>query len=394
VAAIRRLERHGHEHDWIGPDPYEGLNATRFVGPLKRTPTGRRVLHQVVKRSPLDLRPLLGIEPTPNSSTAAWAVSAYARGGFMDGAEELRLLELALERLLALRSPQFEHSAWGYQFPTQSRVFFYDRLAPSTVATCFAGQALLDAHERTGDELSLDVARDTAAFITSHLAQTADAPGAFFGYLVGDRSPIHNSNLHACAFLARLASVTGDEELRSRAELGVRWTLARQRPDGSWPYGERANLGWVDGFHTGYVLDSLRACADAGIELGIEEAWLRGLAYWRERLFLADGTPKYYADAVYPIDSQCVAQAIQTFAVASAHDASCLDAAWKVFDWALANMRGDDGLFYFQRRRFWVNRTPHMRWAETCMLLALVHLLHAARGRSRLARLSRAEVRS
>ena len=45
LGALRRIERHGAASEWIGPDPYEGLNATRLVGPLQRTPLGRRVLH-------------------------------------------------------------------------------------------------------------------------------------------------------------------------------------------------------------------------------------------------------------------------------------------------------------------------------------------------------------
>ena len=145
---IRRVEQHGDSRHWLGPDPYEGLNATRLVRPLTRSPIGRRVLIQAVKRSPVDLRPALGIDPTPNSATAAWVVSSYARGGFLDPHEEVAKLEQAVDMLLALRSPEFSENSWGYQFPTQSRVFYYGRNAPSTVATAWAGHALLDAADR------------------------------------------------------------------------------------------------------------------------------------------------------------------------------------------------------------------------------------------------------
>ena len=40
-------------------------------------------------------------------------------------------------------------------------------------------------------------------------------------------------------------------------------------------------------------------------------------------------------------------------------------------------MRRRDGLFIFQRRRLWANRTPHMRWAQATMLLAMAHLRRA-----------------
>jgi hypothetical protein len=374
--AIRLLEDHGHRHDWIGPDPYEGLNATRFISLARRKPLGRRIVMQVVKRSPLDLRPLLGITPTRNAATVAWALSAYSSGTFLDSqVQRGRLLQTA--RLLAsMRLPGWKDACWGYPFDTETRVFFYAKTDPNTIATSFAAMALLDAFEATGEEWLLELARSAGRFLVENVPQAVDPPGARFGYLVGDRSPIHNANTHVCALLARLVG-HGEEQHRPLIRDGLTWTIERQRPNGAWPYGEREDLDWVDGFHTGYVLDAIRTCADAGVDERAEGSWRRGLAYWRENLFEHDGLPKYYDNERYPIDTQCAAQGIQTLAIASRDVPDCLEQAWRVFEWTMGNMRRSDGLFYFQRRRYWVNPTPHMRWTETCMLLALVHLLAA-----------------
>lgn len=381
---ILLLEDHGNRHGWIGPDPYEGLNATRFISLARRTPLGRRLVMQVVKRSPLDLRPILGITPTRNAATVAWAVSAYSCGLFLPPDLQRQRLGQAAALLASMRLPGWEDACWSYPFDTQSRVFFYAKTDPNTIATSFAGMALIDAFEAIGDERLLELARSSGRFLAANVPQTEDPPGARFGYLVGDASPIHNANTHVCALLARLAAHGSTEHLETIRE-GLTWTLERQRPDGSWPYGEREDLDWVDGFHTGYVLDALRACADAGVDDRAEPAWRKGLEYWRANLFGDDGMPKYYDDEPYPIDTQCAAQGIQTLALASEHEPSCLEQAWQVFEWTMANMRRDDGLFYFQRRRHWVNPIPHMRWTETCMFLALVHLL-AAEDRAQLGR--------
>lgn len=370
------LEDHGNRQAWIGSDPYEGLNATRFVSIPRRSALGRRIVIQAVKRSPLDLRPLLGISPTRNAATVAWAVSAYARGSFLPSEIQRDRLELATKLLISMRLPNWEEACWSYPFDLQTRVLSYTKHDPNTIATSFAGMALIDSFEATGDPRALEMARSTARFLVENVPQAKDPPGARFGYLVGDRSPIHNANTHVCALLARLVTHGSDEHVEAIRE-GLTWTIERQRPNGSWPYGEREDLEWVDGFHTGYVLDSLRACADAGVDERAEPAWRRGLEYWRANLFGPDGTPKYYDNETYPIDNQCAAQGIQTLALASAHDPSCLEQAWQVFDWTLANMRREDGLFYFQRRRHWINKIPHIRWSETCMLLALAHLLEA-----------------
>jgi hypothetical protein len=377
-ALARQLSHWAADRAWRGTDPYEGLNASRpIVAPLKRTPLGRRLLIQAVKRSPLDLRPVLGIQPEPNAASVAWVVSAYARNGFLFHDDAQELLTDALRCLDGLRLGGGEEPCWGYPFDVQTRVFFYSRRQPNTIATAFAGHALLDAHASLGDPRLLEKARGAGRFFLRRVPQTDAGEGAYFGYLPEDRSPIHNSNLLAAALLARLAALgPSDEDFGAAAAAAVRYSTARQRADGSWPYGERPNLAWVDNFHTGYVLDALRACADAGVaEAEAEAAWGRGVEYYRRALFLPDGTPRYYSTRVFPVDAQSVAQGIQTLSIAARHDRSYADQAWRVFGFALRRMLGDDGLPIFQRRRIWSNRAPHFRWVVAPMLLALTHLL-------------------
>lgn len=293
VELARSLERWGAERAWRGTDPYEGLNAhRRMVAPLKATPMGRRLLIQAVKHSPADLRPLLGIAPSVSAASIAWVVSAYARCGFLDAEEARGKLTVALGLLDQLRSGYFAEPCWGYHFDFQSRVVHYRRDEPNTIATAFAGCALLDAHERLGDSSLLDGAVQVAEFLMRRVGQTQTDEGAYFGYHPGDSSPIHNSNLLACAVLARASAATEDEKMAQAAAAGLHYSIAHQRPDGSWPYGELANLGWVDNFHTGYVLDALRTCIDSGIGgTDAENAWHRGVSFYQRTLFLSDGTP-------------------------------------------------------------------------------------------------------
>jgi hypothetical protein len=379
LEAIRSLDAWGVARDWMGSDPYDGLNTRRLLTPLKRHRRGRQALVQLVKRSPVNLRPLLGIDPGPNAAALAWVASAYAAADFMEPEEQERRLRRTIARIIGLRSPGLDEPCWGYHYDMQSRVFFYPKTDPNAIATTFVGMALLDARERLGDDSLLEMVHAVGRFLVAEVPQTEDPPGAFFGYLIGDRSPIHNSNLHVCAFLARAAGLLDEPGWLELAGRGAQWSLARQRRNGSWPYGERSNLAWVDGFHTGYVLDALRWCADMGVEGDCDGAWRRGLAYWREHLFLSDGTPRYYDDRTYPIDAQCVAQGLATFSVAAAHDPSCLVAAERVFVFAQRRMRRPDGSYQFQLRRRWANSVPHVRGANADILLGLGRLLAAQR---------------
>jgi hypothetical protein len=380
LAVVRKLEDWGRVRDWRGSDPYDGLTARRLPAPLARNGMARRLVQQLVKRCPMDLRPALGIPADENAAALAWVVSSYALGGFRDDALERTRLSELLARLEHLRAPDFPEPSWGYHWPFASRVFHKPAHAPNTIATTYAGIALLDAWERTGDPGLLETALQAGWFFVRHVPQTAGPGGAYFGYWPGDRTPVHNANLHVCGLLARLYAASGEAEFLTRARRGVGFALAHQRTDGAWRYGEWPNLGWVDNFHTGYVLDSLRMCLDAGIEPdAVGPALDRCMEHYRRELFLEDGTPKYFDDGVYPIDSQCMAQAIQTFAIGADRDRTLLGDALRTFDWSCRWMRRADGAFMFQRRPRWVNPAAHMRGTVTSMLLACVHLLRALR---------------
>lgn len=372
---LREVEAWGASRGWEGTDPYEGLNATRLVAPLRRTALGRRVVIQAVKRSPVDLRPMLGIRRAHSSAALASVASSYARGGFLSADEELTKLDATVQALEALRCPGYDEPCWGYHFDVETRVFFYPCGAPNTIATSFAGIALLDAYERTQERRLLDLAVGAGDFFLRHVPQTPAREGAFFGYLVGDRAPIHNASLLVAALLARLLQHVERDDFRKAARAAVSYAVAHQRRDGSWPYGERPDLQWVDNFHTGYVLECLMTCRETGLEPSLDRVIARGLRFYEGELFLPDGTPRFFASATYPIDIQCAAQGIQTFSRTSALEAGFGEAAWRAFRFAHRRMRRRDGAFVFQRRRLWTNRTPHMRWCVAPMMLALTHLL-------------------
>jgi hypothetical protein len=377
INSLAELEAWGSARDWSGSDPYDGLNAKRLVSPVVRTRRGRQAVTQLVKHSPLDLRPLLGIRPAHSAAALAQIVSSYARYRFLPTEEAPSKLADAIRELEALRCAGFDEPCWGYHFDVQTRVFFYPKGAPNTIATSFAGLALLDAFETTGEKRLLDLAEGAGDFFMRHIPPTQGEHGAYFGYLVDDQTPIHNANMLVCALLARLAKHLGRKDFREAARAGTAYTVAHQRPDGSWPYGERERLGWVDGLHTGYVLESLAVCAESGV--GEDTATIgRGLDYYRERLFLEDGAPKYYESSTYPIDIQCAAQGIQTFARCSDLRPDLEEMAWSTFHYALRKLRRSDGAFVFQRRRIWQNRTPHVRWAAAPMLLAMTYLFWRA----------------
>src|SRR5712692_2374711 len=74
--ALSKLLRYCRSESWIGYDPYDGLNAPLADSLLFRTPISRTLLTQLVKRSPINLRPMLGINKDFNSKGVALAARA------------------------------------------------------------------------------------------------------------------------------------------------------------------------------------------------------------------------------------------------------------------------------------------------------------------------------
>jgi hypothetical protein len=374
--AARALERWGSAREWVGPDPYDALNARRLPHLTRRSPLALRVLTQAVKRSPLNVRPLLGIPDGLSAATLAHVISAYARNGFLDAEEAHTKLRRSIESLTALRCTGFRESCWGYHFDVQTRVFFYPRTSPNTIATAFAGLGLLDAYELADAGDALELAIGAGEFFLRHVPETKAERGAYFGYLPGDATPIHNANMLVAALLARLARLTHRTDFADSARAAVDYTVGRQRSDGSWPYGEREDLSWIDGFHTGYVLDCLLACFEAGVggEAG-HETWRRGLRYYVQALIESDGIARYTPASRYPIDGQCVAQALRTLSSAAPYEPDVAVLRWKVLSFALSRFARGDGAFYFQRQQWWTSRIPHVRWVQAPLLAALTELI-------------------
>ena len=85
---------------------------------------------------------------------------------------------------------------------------------------------------------------------------------------------VHNANALCAQVLVLGASVAGLPTLDD-AVSSARHTASYQRSDGAWPYAERANGRWVDSFHTGFVLESLHAVAQAADDDALRAAFAK-----------------------------------------------------------------------------------------------------------------------
>jgi hypothetical protein len=388
--SLRRLLGYCRAESWQGYDPYDGLNSALARALPVRNRLTRTALTQLIKRSPVNLRPVVGVKKGLNAKGVALAArailllsraarenalftdSAPTDSAFTDSdgglAKDLAYLMGALE---SLRSEGYEEACWGYNFDWQSRAFFAPRGTPNVVCTAFAAHAHLDLYEATGDRRALETAKSSCRFLLERLNRTEGAEGYCFSYTPLDRSRVHNVNMLAAELLARVFGVERDERLRRASHSAAAYTLARQRDDGSWPYGEAGSQSWIDSFHTGFILVSLKnIIAHLGAD-SWRAALARGYDFYEGSFFLADFSPKYYHDRLYPVDVHSAAQAIITFLEMTDLMPGASRKATKALNWAIESLQDPAGFFYFQRHRFYTIKTPFIRWAQAWMLYAL-----------------------
>jgi hypothetical protein len=370
--SLRRLLDYCRAQSWQGYDPYDGLNSAlaRFL-PVKNRLT-RTAIIQLIKRSPVNLRPIIGVKKSLNAKGAALAARATLLLSKSDPTGKLkRDFDHLMSTLDALRSEGYDESCWGYNFDWQSRAFFAPRGTPNVVCTVFAAHAHLDLYEASGSARALEIAESSCRFLLERLNRTLEADGHCFSYTPLDRSRVHNVNMLAAELLARVFSINRDERLGEASAASARYTLARQRCDGSWPYGEASSQGWIDSFHTGFILVSLKNIIEHLCAHDWLEALARGYGFYEERFFLADFSPKYYHDRLYPVDVHSAAQAIITFLEMTDLMPGANEKAAKALNWAIESLQDPAGFFYFQRHRFYTIKTPFIRWGQAWMLYAL-----------------------
>lgn len=374
--SIKKLEKWIEEHDYKGYEPFDGLSSS-----LRPLTFGslflERILIQMVRRSLLNIRPLLNIKPLDSTIGRGYMARSYlvmlnitGDQGYADK------IENCLEWLIKNKSSGYEEFCWGKHFDFASRGGRYPKFEPITVWTSLIGMAFLDAYDMWGENKYLDIA-DSACKWILNLSRNKTDTGICLSYtgLGENGSTIHNHNMLAAALLARTSTYLPKDEYCETAKSAMQYSCTRQNADGSWYYGEEPMFHWIDNFHTGYNLDSLKCYIESTDDNMYTGNMQRGIDFYKSHFFEKNGRPKYYHNKTYPVDSQCIAQSIDTLANFVDYDLSILDLSLKVARWAIKNMQDEAGFFYYRQYPFIKVKTPMLHWAQATMYKALSLLL-------------------
>jgi hypothetical protein len=373
-ASIEHVENWVESHYYRGYEPFDGLSS--YVRPLTfKNMFLERLLQQLVRQAPVNLRPILGIKPQESTKGQGYMAWGYLKMFGLTGNPDYR--DKAVRCLAWLdqnKAPGFPTHSWGNHFDFVSRSGRLPKYEPIIVWTSLIGQAYLDAYDTLGEARFLDIVKSICTWILGLPKEKTDQ-GVCLSYVASRQSSIHNSNMLGAAMLARAAKYIGEKGYLDVAREAMVYSCSRQHPDGSWFYGEKNSMHWIDNFHTGYNLDSLKCYIDSSGDRSFGENLRMGFEYFKKTFIEPNGRPQYYNQRAYPIDSQCASQTIDTLANFSEYDPSSLGLAMKVANWTIDNMQDKKGYFYYRQYPLVKAKTPMLHWAQATTYKALVLLL-------------------
>jgi rhamnogalacturonyl hydrolase YesR len=376
--SIERLMKYCESEGFRGYDPYDGLNSRFFqslpIFPKSRVP--RLAWIQLFKKLPFNLRPLVGIQKGYNPKGLALFLSGYVNLAKIEGVEKyLDRINFLATKLIESKTPGYSGNCWGYNFPWESKAFYFPKGTPTVVASTFAANALIDAYELTGNQRFLGEGISTKDFVLKDLNRTTNDNGNFvFSYSPFDKTSVFNASLLGARLLSRVFTYTKDPELLNTARKAVAYCCESQNQNGSWFYSKLPWHQWIDNFHTGFNLECLvdyrRFSGDHSFDIHINN----GMRYYLNNFFDEEGRSAYYSDSLYPIDIHAPSQLFVTLNKAGIAD-QYKSLADRVVNWTIKNMQSPQGYFYYQKRRLLTNKIPYIRWSQAWIFYGLTYYL-------------------
>ncbi|HMT28655.1 MAG TPA: delta-aminolevulinic acid dehydratase, partial [Bacteroidia bacterium] len=190
-------------------DPYDALTSSVFTLPLfKNNKFIRFGIQQLVKRSPLDLRPLLFIKKGYNPVTLGLCIQGYTNlgeSGIISKEQVIQKCNFLIDELQKMKSNGYQGACWGYDFPWESRHAKIPAFEPTIVATGFITNALFLYYQYSKNQTAIDLCRSACDFILKDIKKTTNEDGSFcFSYSPFDDYQVFNASMKGVRTLSQV----------------------------------------------------------------------------------------------------------------------------------------------------------------------------------------------
>lgn len=378
VRVLLNTLQYSRERGYSGWDYGDGLSSRI----LRRLPVDNRwinlIFQEMVKRAPVNVRPLLLVEQRRNFLGAGLFAMAnltvdrlrrehdsvdVADSDIDYAGEAVELLDWLVQN----RCRGYSGFCGSDQHRSQSLTETYTYV-PSVTPTAIPARALLRAADL--DPVFSAVGRTAADFVAEDLAYREVSGGAVIKYLPNDSWDYVTPNAIALGarLLVDLYATTGDERLAERAGKLLDYVAGLQTDTGGWYYRYPSDASHVsmDNFHNGFIIEAMLRYEEVVGTTRYEDTLDSALQFYRTELFDADGAPNWDESSAHPRDVHASAQGIIVFSHAGE-----FERAKRILSWTLDNLYAGDGRFYFRTQRFYTKRFTLMRWCQAWMAYAI-----------------------
>ncbi len=212
---------------------------------------------------------------------------------------ERRYLDRAVHFLDVLentRCPGYQNHGWGYPFDWQTQGGILAQGTPLITTTPYCYEAFDAVYRIGGNPAWRAVMRSTADHALEDYVDHETRPGAAScSYTPQAGGNVVNASAYRAGLLLQAFETFGDDRYREAAERNLAFVLDSQNGDGSWPYAVDGKRGFIDHFHTCFVLKALakaeRVTGDPLLSRSIE----RGVRYYVDHLFDGHSLPKPFS---------------------------------------------------------------------------------------------------
>src|SRR6185295_9631242 len=194
-----------------------------------------------------------------------------------------------LEMLEATRCQGQKHHAWGYPFDWVGIGGTIKEGTPLITTEPYVYEAFSQIYDIDKSQRWREIMRSLAQHVSEDYFDVETSVHASRTSYTPSPEPAGGGVVNASAYRAFLLTKASldfsEEKYRRQAERNMHFVLESQRADGSWYYAMDGQRGFVDHFHTCFVMKALakieRLTGDSRCTAAIE----RGVRYYVENLF-------------------------------------------------------------------------------------------------------------
>jgi hypothetical protein len=285
-----------------------------------------------------------------------------------------------LNELKKSRCREFKEYCWGYPFDWVTRNGVLKEQTPLITSTPYVYEAFLQVFKLEPQEEWKQILESIARHASTDIKDFKSSENASScSYTPYDKGGVINAAAYRAFLLTSASLLFSNDDYWKIAERNLNFVLENQNADGSWFYAVDGVRDFVDHFHTCFVMKALAKIQTLTGHAATLKALDKGVSYYLDNLFDADGLPKPFSRAprltVYKRELYDCAECINLCLLLRDRFPVMGPTLEKVVTHVLEAWVKPDGSFRSRKLYLGWDNVPMHRWGQSQMFRSLAFYL-------------------